>query len=100
MKTKLINYILKYDTSTFFGLFSPQKYCSGNYVQRNYKHLNNGSIFNIDNQIDKKTNLPIFYKLDNIIKDSKNDNIHLFVNDGDQIIINSNYNKRIKIIID
>lgn len=95
MKNKLIKYILKYDTSVFLGLFSPDLVLSGNYVNRTYKRLKKDSIFSL-NEIDKKTNLPIFYKLDNII--NKTNQTILFVNDGDIITIDNNYNKRIKII--
>lgn len=96
MKAKLINYILEYDTTQFLGIFSPKQYCSGDYVQRSYKKLTKGTIFSV-NEIDKKTNLPIFYKLDNIIVD-KNSTL-LFVSDGDIITIDANYNKRIKVIL-
>lgn len=97
MRTKLINYILKYDTSVLLGLFSPQLVLSGNYVNRTYKRLNKGSIFSLD-EIDNKTKLPVFYKLDNIIK-IYTDRTILIVNDGDIISIDNNYSKRIKIII-
>ena len=97
MRTKLINYILEYDTTQFLGLFSPKKYCSGNYVSRPYNKLKKGDVFNINSDVDRKTKLPIFYKLDNIIVE--NNSTLLFVNDGDIITINSSYNKRIKVIL-